>query len=1025
MADDVIDIIARLSFDTNNADLQKAISATQEEIDNINTLNAALQKQQAIFAATAAAEIQKRNDITVAINNTKAAIDKQTSSLLQNINANKTLQDAYQKEAGIIGSLQNKLGQLQSARVKATNPTDIAAYNNQIAAVNQQIQGLTASTSSLFGGLLGSNGGIVNQLLRGTLAGFGIGSGFGIVTRAVSALIEYAQAELDTTAKAEKLQAANESLEKSFDDLANSVAKLGEQEVIAFQSQNGLSTTDALQRQADAVKALGVTNGETHNAAIAQLDAENKVREANVLQLQRQQKAQDDVLGAIQKSAKFANEYVGQPDVIAGSADNDPSKNKNVQYTLFNQTLRTLNSADLPPDLINKLIISLNKSYSEGADIVKALNDQLLIYTGTAQKAKDATLKAQEDIDNAKIALQQKTNEEIYQLNLDLQKRLQKGGQDAEITGNNIQIAGIQNNPIQSPDTLQAQSDLREKNIKVQLQEQIDAIDQQEALSVKAGTDSIEIQQKFQDLRLQAQQESNNKTLTEQEGLNQSLRQLATQQTGANTQILTGQDSRDATRSSAQLQTGVSQGNQANFNQYKHSVDEQNQQILDTHNAYYQSQYDLAVKANASQDELDTISERQDTDYKLLKEQQYRNLLDIYQNYLTDFEAISAKSQQEETTGLNAQADTVIKSLSDKLGNGLSSTTYEYKKQLITLQTQSLDLSSNQIPTAQSDLNQAKTNFNAVDANNDIVQNNPAASTADKTASTATLSAASNQVNTLNDTVSKLQISLNETNDQAAKLQKQQIVSQIDDYQTLVTSVVSAYDAINEAKQKSLDVEISIREQQLQQANVLAARGNTSALKQQQELLDKAEQQKELAAKREIEVNEALTVSNSILTIAKAAVEGGAGAAFTIAAAVIALGVGIAEATSLAKQSGGSGTFAEGGFTGHGGKYETAGTVHKGEFVFNQEKTAKYLPMFEAIHKGYDPIMYLKPHQDSESAKRSNMSDGDIKLLAAEMKRNTAAVENNKTEVHAQFNEHGIALITTRFQAAERRRFNA
>ncbi len=29
--------------------------------------------------------------------------------------------------------------------------------------------------------------------------------------------------------------------------------------------------------------------------------------------------------------------------------------------------------------------------------------------------------------------------------------------------------------------------------------------------------------------------------------------------------------------------------------------------------------------------------------------------------------------------------------------------------------------------------------------------------------------------------------------------------------------------------------------------------------------------------------------------------------------------------------------FAEGGFTGYGGKYQPAGIVHKGEFVFNQE----------------------------------------------------------------------------------------
>lgn len=42
----------------------------------------------------------------------------------------------------------------------------------------------------------------------------------------------------------------------------------------------------------------------------------------------------------------------------------------------------------------------------------------------------------------------------------------------------------------------------------------------------------------------------------------------------------------------------------------------------------------------------------------------------------------------------------------------------------------------------------------------------------------------------------------------------------------------------------------------------------------------------------------------------------------------------------------------KGGYTGDGGKYDPAGTVHKGEFVFDQEKTRKHRKLFEAIHAG-------------------------------------------------------------------------
>lgn len=44
--------------------------------------------------------------------------------------------------------------------------------------------------------------------------------------------------------------------------------------------------------------------------------------------------------------------------------------------------------------------------------------------------------------------------------------------------------------------------------------------------------------------------------------------------------------------------------------------------------------------------------------------------------------------------------------------------------------------------------------------------------------------------------------------------------------------------------------------------------------------------------------------------------------------------------------------FAEGGFTGHGGRLEPAGIVHRGEWVTTKEKTSKYRPVLEAIHAG-------------------------------------------------------------------------
>lgn len=52
--------------------------------------------------------------------------------------------------------------------------------------------------------------------------------------------------------------------------------------------------------------------------------------------------------------------------------------------------------------------------------------------------------------------------------------------------------------------------------------------------------------------------------------------------------------------------------------------------------------------------------------------------------------------------------------------------------------------------------------------------------------------------------------------------------------------------------------------------------------------------------------------------------------------------------TGLGPQEG----YASGGYTGDGAKYEPAGIVHRGEFVFDAKATAAYRPWFEALHRG-------------------------------------------------------------------------
>lgn len=63
--------------------------------------------------------------------------------------------------------------------------------------------------------------------------------------------------------------------------------------------------------------------------------------------------------------------------------------------------------------------------------------------------------------------------------------------------------------------------------------------------------------------------------------------------------------------------------------------------------------------------------------------------------------------------------------------------------------------------------------------------------------------------------------------------------------------------------------------------------------------------------------------------------------------------------TSGGRRYGTGMTFAEGGYTGGGGKYEEAGTVHKREFVSTAETTARHRGLLEWMHAGRDPKKYL------------------------------------------------------------------
>jgi hypothetical protein len=238
-------------------------------------------------------------------------------------------------------------------------------------------------------------------------------------------------------------------------------------------------------------------------------------------------------------------------------------------------------------------------------------------------------------------------------------------------------------------------------------------------------------------------------------------------------------------------------------------------------------------------------------------------------------------------------------------------------------------------------------------------------------------------------------------------------------YEEATSAAVSAYNTISEARQHDLDLEIQAREQRVQVGLVLAERGYTGALALEQKQLQAAYEQRRKAALQQAAVNSALQLSYAVLAVAKAAAAGEGILTFaTVAAAIAAIAAGYATVTQMSMASQTTG-FAEGGYTGDGAKYDVAGNVHRGEFVFDKETTAKYRPLFEAIHTGQIPTLAMPNigHTFDFTTRH------EIRDLKAGLQEVVDAVNNKTINVSQSMNRHGLAQAVEEVQAGNKRKY--
>jgi len=249
--------------------------------------------------------------------------------------------------------------------------------------------------------------------------------------------------------------------------------------------------------------------------------------------------------------------------------------------------------------------------------------------------------------------------------------------------------------------------------------------------------------------------------------------------------------------------------------------------------------------------------------------------------------------------------------------------------------------------------------------------------------------------------------------DKVALLEKESIkqrrLENISYYEQISQAAISATNKIIDTKVKEIEAQTNLQQKRVDEAKGIADQGNAELLELEKERLDNLNKEKEKFVRAQQALAAIELISNTAIAVSKAAAEGGAAAGITIAAALLALVAGLASARSIASQA----AFYDGGYTGDGNPRETSTaigkknyTYHKGEFVFDHEKTGKYRDIFEAIHKDKLDLgeMYDKATMFDYFKNLTSMNTGVPVFMPPTMVNNTVEISELKSQMSELIN---------------------
>lgn len=248
-------------------------------------------------------------------------------------------------------------------------------------------------------------------------------------------------------------------------------------------------------------------------------------------------------------------------------------------------------------------------------------------------------------------------------------------------------------------------------------------------------------------------------------------------------------------------------------------------------------------------------------------------------------------------------------------------------------------------------------------------------------------------------------------------------------YEALSNTAVQSYNSIADAKQQQIARELEYQQYAISQAQILAERGNTEVLKQEEERQRELIKRQREAARQQQIINQALVLSNALVAVARAAAEGGGyGSIATVAATIAALGAGYAFVQSFSRDS--AQGFKDGVIDLKGAGTTKSDSIparlSRGESVMTAEATAMYKPILEKMQAlEYNPFQVIYPKQPETAQGYGMASSKEVGKLNKKLDGVIGAIRDYMpVKVNTRIDQNGVANLVERSVKNQRQRWS-